>query len=137
MKAAGTSAVPAEAGDEGSGFSIRIATGQVLSFHSVRGTDETWALVAGGPVEVHLIHADGRHELRLLSLDAHSAGASRTTIEAGSLRAARLVPGARDARLERAASPGHRPGAMEVPEVAEILRRHPLHRGIILELAPV
>ena len=87
------------------GRSFLIAAGDVLAFHRVGGCDETWTLVAGGPVEVHLIHPDGRHEMRLLSFERGAVGATATRIEAGVLRAARLAPGGMPARLRRSGGP--------------------------------
>lgn len=124
------------AADHAGGDTFSLGASEAMAFHRVLGSDETWTVVAGGPLELHLIHADGSYELRVLSIDRGPAGASTTTIEAGSLRAARLAPGARRALFRRAAARGHRTGEPEVPEAAEILRRHPLHRAIILDLTP-
>ena len=124
------------AADHAGGDTFSLGASEVMAFHRVLGSDETWTVVAGGPLELHLIHADGSYELRILSIDRDPAGMSTTTIEAGSLRAARLVPGGRRALFRRAAAPGHRIGEREVPEATEILRRHPLHRAIILDLTP-
>ena len=136
MKRGGASpALSAVTGNAG-GVSGRVGSCEAVAFHRVLGGDETWSVVAGGPLELHLIHADGRYELRVLSLDTDAAGASTTTIEAGSLRAARLARGGRRALFRRAAAPGHRIGVWDAPDPAEILRRHPLHRAIILDLTP-
>lgn len=136
MKRGGASpAPPAVTGSTG-GVSCRVGPCEAVAFHRVLGGDETWSVVAGGPLELHLIHADGRYELRVLSLDPDAVGGSTTTVEAGSLRAARLARGGRRALLRRAAAPGHRSGVREVPDPAEILRRHPLHRAVIRDLSP-
>ena len=124
------------AADHAGGDTFSLGPSEAIAFHRVLGSDETWTVVAGGPLELHLIHADGSYELRVLSIDRDPAGASTTTIEAGSLRAARLAPGGRRALFRRAAAPGHRTGERDVPGAAEILRRHPLHRAIILDLTP-
>ena len=127
---------PPAAADHAGGDTFSLGPGEAMAFHCVQGSDEAWTVVAGGPLELHLIHADGSYELRLLSIDRNAVEASTTTIEAGSLRAARLAPGGRRALFRRAAAPGHRTGVWDVPGAAEILRRHPLHRAIILDLTP-
>ena len=110
-----------------------IGVGDVLAFHRVRGSDETWTLVAGGPLELHLIHPDGCHETRRLA-PGSDRSARATTIDAGSLRAARLAPGAVPALVRRAVGSGKRAFRIEFPSSEEILRRHPLHRAIVLAL---
>lgn len=124
------------AADHAGGDTFSLGPGEAMAFHRVLGGDEAWTVVAGGPLELHLIHADGSYELRVLSSDRNVVEASMTTIEAGSLRAARLAPRGRRALFRRAAAPGHHTGEREVPGAAEILRRHPLHRAIILDLTP-
>ena len=118
----------------GAGGSFRLDPGEILEFHRVRGCDEVWILLAGGPLELHLIHADGQHETRTLTVDAGAAGRPATTITAGTLRAARLAPLGRTATLRRAVVPGQNTEGVEVPRAAEILREHPLHEAIIDEL---
>lgn len=132
--------VPPAPADDPLGGSFGVGAGDVVAFHRIHGCDETWTLVAGGSIELHLIHPDGRYENRLLALGPAPAGgsagaAAATTIEAGSLRAARLAPGASRAALRRAVASGPWPPGIEIPRAAEILRRHPLHRAIVLELA--
>jgi predicted cupin superfamily sugar epimerase len=108
--------------------------GDVVEFHRVTGCEEIWMLHAGGPVELHLIHPDGRYEIRDLSLDLHRAGHPATTIGSGILRAARLVSPARSATLQRSIAPGQRLEQIDKPGAAEILREHPLHEAIIMDL---
>src|SRR5262245_40695381 len=81
---------PAGAGDPAGG-SFRMRPGEVVEFHRLVGCEEAWTLISGGPVELHLIHPDGRYEIRDLSLEPHRAGYPATTIAQGILRAARLT----------------------------------------------
>jgi predicted cupin superfamily sugar epimerase len=108
--------------------------GDVVEFHRVTGCQEIWMLHAGGPVELHLIHPDGRYEIRDLSLDLHRAGSPATTIGPGILRAARLAAQAPGAMLQRSIAPGQQLRQIEKPGAAEVLREHPLHEAIIMEL---
>ena len=124
---------PAGAGDS-SGGSFRMMPGDVVEFHRITGCEETWTLVSGGPVELHLIYPDGRYEIRDLSLDPHRAGYPATTIAPGILRAARLASLARGAALQRSIGQGQEVQQIEKPRAAEILREHPLHEPIIMEL---
>jgi predicted cupin superfamily sugar epimerase len=121
---------------EGMGDTARLGPGEILAFHRHVWCVETWRLLDGGPVEMHLIHADGRHETRLLTLDPREGGRRSIAIEeAGSLRAARLLAASRPASVLRIRAGVCRPGCLEFPGAREILRWHPLHRSIVLEMA--
>ena len=124
---------PAGAGDPGAGW-FRMRPGEVVEFHRVTGCEEIWTLDSGGPVELHLIHADGLYEIRGLSVDPLRAGYPATTIGPGILRAARLASQAPGAALRRSITPGQELGRIEKPGAAEILREHPLHEAIIKDL---
>jgi predicted cupin superfamily sugar epimerase len=105
--------------------------GEVVAFHDLRGRRESWRVDAGGPVELHLIHADGRHERHLLE-PSPRGGTAAVAVDPGCLRACRVAAGGVAALIRRVAGTS---ADIDIPEAAEILRRHPLHRAIILELA--
>jgi predicted cupin superfamily sugar epimerase len=111
---------------------LELQADEFSAFHRVVGTDETWELREGGPLEVHVIRRDGCHEKRRLSLEA--GGIRTETIERGTLRAARLAPGARMARVARLPRTQLDGLVREFPTAREIVREHPLHEAVVLEL---
>jgi predicted cupin superfamily sugar epimerase len=121
-------------GDDGRHRSFVLEAGDIVPFHHLRGCAETWTLAEGGPVELHLIHADGRHEVRILATEHGAEGHASASVEAGSLRAVRLAPSGRTARLCRAVRSGQRPSGVDVPQAGAILRRHPLHHAIVIAM---
>lgn len=110
---------------------------QVSAFHRVRWSDELWHLYAGDPLELHLIHEDGRHERRLLTADLE-AGAPVTVVPAGCWQAARPAPGAASASGWSlggcTVAPGFDFADFELPAAEELARRHPEHAELIREL---
>src|SRR5690606_21719735 len=69
-----------------------LADAEFSAFHRVRWTDELWHAYAGGALELHLIHADGRYERRLLTGDLER-GEPTTVVPAGCWQAARVEGG--------------------------------------------
>ena len=111
---------------------LELQADEFSAFHRVVGTDETWELREGGPLEVHVIRPDGCHERHRLSLEA--GGARTETIERGALRAARLAPGVRMARVARLPQTQLNGLVREFPSAREIVREHPLHEAVVFEL---
>lgn len=111
--------------------SIGGATGPVLRgaefvpFHRTPH-DEWWTLLDGDIVELHVIHADGHYEVRMLY--------AVEKVDAGCLRAARLAAGGRIARCSRYPVPTAGDSGPEFPAAAEILREHPLHECAVRAL---
>ena len=117
--------------------------GEISAFHRVLWTDEVWHLYAGGPLELHLIHEDGRYERRLLSGDPEAdrgaeTGAETgpmTVVEAGCWQAARPVPGAAFAFGGCTVAPGFDFADFELPAADELARQFPEHEGVIRALS--
>lgn len=111
------------AGDGPAGLTLRAV--EFVPFHRAQ-YDEWWTLLEGDAVELHVIHADGRYDVRALT--------SIEKVDAGSLRAARLARGGRFARCSR--HPVPRPGdpGVEFPAASDILRQHPLHESAVRAL---
>ena len=63
------------------------------TFHSVR-SDEVWHHYMGDPLELTLLHADGRGEQVLLGTDFRSHQRPQYVVEANVLQAAKPLPGA-------------------------------------------
>jgi predicted cupin superfamily sugar epimerase len=107
-----------------SGLGLRFTIGpeQFVPFHRTAHR-ERWKLLAGDPLELHLIHPDGEYEIRSLQTAA--------TIEAGTLRAARLTPGGSRASCMREKAHPSASSDIVFPSAAEILREHPLHADVV------
>ena len=103
------------------------------AFHRVVPTDEIWHLYAGSDLELHLIHADGRYEKRLLTGDP-AAGEPIAVVEAGCWQAARVAPGGEWTFGGCTVAPGFDFADFEMPPAEEILRDQPQHEAIVREL---
>jgi predicted cupin superfamily sugar epimerase len=103
------------------------------AFHRVVATDEIWHLYAGDPLELHLIHQDGRYERRLLTTDL-LAGEPTTMVEAGCWQAARVAPGGAWSFGGCTVAPGFDFADLEMSRAEEIIRQHPEHEAIIRQL---
>lgn len=103
---------------------LLLRPGEIVPFQRME-REETWRVLRGDPVEIHLIHADGSYEKRVLD-----AG-GRLRIAAGSLRAARLVAQGRSAEILRRVARGPGSKEPEIPLASRILREHPLHETIL------
>lgn len=103
------------------------------AFHRVVSSDEIWHLYAGGDLELHLIHADGRYEKRLLSADP-TTGEPMAIVEAGCWQAARVAPGGAWSFGGCTVAPGFDFADFEMPAAENLLRHHPQLEMIIREL---
>ncbi len=113
--------------------------GEISAFHRVLWTDEVWHLYGGGPLELHLIHGDGRYERRLLSGDPDAEGGAETgpmaVVQAGCWQAARPAPGAAWAFGGCTVAPGFDFADFELPAADELVRRFPEHEAVTRALA--
>lgn len=100
------------------------------AWHRVRWTDEIWHLYAGGPLELHVIDAEGRYEQRRLTSDVLE-GDPVTVIPAGAWQAARLEAGSGWALGGCTVAPGFDFADFEMPGAAELKALFPDHAAII------
>lgn len=110
-----------------------LPAGDRSAFHRVRASDEIWHLYAGGPLELHLIHPDGRHEERLLASDLER-GEPVAIVPAGAWQAARPAPGTPWALAGATVAPGFDFADFDLPPAEELARRFPEHEELVLEL---
>jgi hypothetical protein len=103
------------------------------AFHRVVPSDEIWHLYAGDPLELHLIHAEGRYEQRRLTSDL-AAGVPIAVVPAGCWQAARVAPGGAWSLGGCTVAPGFDFADFEMPAADEILREHPRHEAIVRAL---
>jgi predicted cupin superfamily sugar epimerase len=113
--------------------------GDFSAFHRV-ASDEVWHLIAGGPLELHRITADGQHALDLLAatedLAFHPARGwnPQAVVPAGQLQAARPAPGAHYALCTCLVAPGFDFADFAMPSRQELLTLHPHLAAIITQL---
>lgn len=100
------------------------------AFHRVRWTDEIWHLYAGGPIELHVITADGTYDRRSIHSDL-ARGEPTTVIPAGCWQAARLGVSAEWAFGGCTVAPGFEFADFEMPPRAALLEQFPEHREVI------
>ena len=103
------------------------------AIHRVKWTDETWHAYAGSPLELHLIHQDGRYECRVLTTEL-SLGEPTIVVKAGCWQAARVVPGGEWALAGCTLAPGFEFADFEMPGREHLLSLYPKHETIINEL---
>ena len=107
---------------------------QFSAFHRVKWTDEIWHLYAGGPLELHVIDADGRHVRNTLTGDVF-AGRPTVVVKAGEWQAARLAPGAGWAFGGCTVAPGFEFEDFEMPPADALIAKHPQHAALFRQLA--
>jgi predicted cupin superfamily sugar epimerase len=116
----------------GTGIYFLLPAGDFSAFHRLR-SDETWHFYAGDDLELHLIHADGRYESRVITGELGS-GAPVTTVEAGCWQAARVVPGGKWALCGCTVAPGFSFEDFEMVGARSLIRDYPEHEAVIREL---
>lgn len=106
---------------------------QFSAFHRVRWTDEIWHLYAGGPLELHLIDADGHYSVKTLTT-VLGDGEPTALVPAGCWQAARVAPGMPWAFGGCTVAPGFEYADFEMPSAAELLEAFPQHAAVIRSL---
>jgi uncharacterized protein len=111
-----------------------LAGEQISAFHRVKWTDEIWHLYAGGPLELHVIDADGQYQVLTLTTMLED-GEPAAVIPSGWWQAARLPPGRPWAFGGCTVAPGFDFADFEMPIADELLGRFPQHASLIRALA--
>jgi len=94
------------------------------AFH-VLDTDEIYHFYAGDPVELHLLHADGRHETILLGTGLERGEIPQAVVPGGAIQGSRLIPGGEYALLGTTMAPAFAPEEFRLVSRAELLSRFP------------
>jgi hypothetical protein len=110
-----------------------LAGSEFSAFHRVKWTDEIWHLYAGGPIELHVIDANGKYSRRDLSSDLER-GEPTAVVKAGEWQAARLAPGVPWALGGCGVTPGFDYADFDMPPAHELLAAYPEHAAIIKAL---
>lgn len=121
----------------GSGSAIYyLVTSGALGFSAfhILTTDEIYHFYAGDPVELHLLHPDGRHEQRILGARLDRGHVPQTVAPAGSAQGSRLAPGGEYALLGTTMAPAFQPEDFRLCARAELLARFPGSEDIIKAL---
>jgi len=105
------------------GIYFLLQKGEFSAWHSVR-SDEVWVLLDGGPLELHLIDPEGRHEKRMVTRD-WVTGEPTAVVPAGWLQAARPAAGVEFALCACYVAPGFDFADFSLPDWEELAARYP------------
>jgi len=94
-------------------------------------TDEIWHFYLGDPVELLLLHPDGRDELIILGTDVLGGQRVQTTVPSGAWMGARLRPGGEYGVYGNTMAPGFVPSDFEPGDRDGLTERWP-HRAELI-----
>lgn len=97
-------------------------------------TDELWHFYLGDPIELLLLHPDGRDELVILGTDVLGGQRVQTTVPAGTWMGARLRPGGEYGVYGNTMAPGFVLSDFEPGDPAELTERWPHRTELITAL---
>jgi len=98
-------------------------------------TDEVWHFYLGDPVEMLLLHPEGRSEQVILGQDVISGHHLQFVAPASSWMGARVVEGGRFAMMGTTMAPGYDDQDYEGGEAAELERQYPDRAELIRQLS--
>lgn len=101
------------------------------AFHRIQ-QDETWHFYQGDPIDLHMIHPDGRHELIKLGQDIFHGEAPQFVVPAGSWFAAKSVGTQGFSLVGCTVSPGFDFADFELASREELTRHFDTHAELIL-----
>jgi len=88
-------------------------------------SDETFHLYEGGPLELLLLHPDGRAEVKRLGLDLAAGERPQLTVPAGTWFGTELLPDASHCLVGCTVAPGFEFADFELAEGPELAARYP------------
>jgi uncharacterized protein len=94
-------------------------------------TDEIWHFYLGDPIELLLLHPDGRDDLVVLGTEVLDGQRVQTTVPSGVWMGARLRPGGEYGVYGNTMAPGFVPSDFELGDMAELGGRWP-HRAELI-----
>lgn len=105
-------------------------TGSFSDMHRLP-TDELWHFHLGDPIELLLLHPDGRNELIVLGADVLGGQRIQATVPSTTWMGARLRPGGEYGVYGNTMAPGFAPSDFEPGDRRELTRRWP-HRAELI-----
>ena len=106
-----------------------LGEGEFSALHRV-ASDETWHHYSGVPLELLLIHPDGRSEILRLGTDLATGDRPQIIVPAGVWQAARSC--GEYTLVGCTVSPGFEFGDFEMPSRAELLTLFPQYRDLVI-----
>ena len=97
-------------------------------------SDELWHFYAGDPVELSLIHPDGRSETVTLGSDVLAGENPQFLVRRGTWMGAKLVDGGQYALLGTTIAPGYEDADFEIGDRTTLLKEFPSHGDLIRSL---
>ncbi len=98
-------------------------------------TDEIWHFYLGDPIELLLLHPDGRDELVILGTGVLDGQRIQTVVPHGAWMGARLRPGGEYGVYGNTMAPGFVPADFELPNTTELVDRWPHRADLIRALS--
>ena len=106
------------------------APGSFSDMHSLP-TDELWHFYLGDPIELLLLHPDGRDELVVLGADVLNGQRVQVVVPAGTWMGARLRPGGEYGVYGNTMAPGFVPSDFTPAVLSDLTTRWP-HRAALI-----
>lgn len=97
-------------------------------------TDELWHFYLGDPIELLLLHPDGRDELVVLGADVLGGQRVQAVVPAGTWMGARLRPGGEYGVYGNTMAPGFVPSDFELGDLDALTGAWPRHANLITAL---
>lgn len=103
------------------------------AFHRI-ASDEAWHFYAGGGLQVHVIHPDGRYECIRLGPDIQSGAVFQAVVPAGAWFASECTPDADFSLVGCTVAPGFDFQDFELAKAEILSKQFPEHEELILRL---
>jgi predicted cupin superfamily sugar epimerase len=112
---------------------VAMLTASHESFSDMHGlpTDEIWHFYLGDPIELLLLHPDGRDELVIVGADVLNGQRIQTVVPNGTWMGARLRPGGEYGVYGNTMAPGFVPSDFDPANADELIERWP-HRAELI-----
>lgn len=94
-------------------------------------TDEVWHFYLGDPIELLVLHPDGRDELRLMGQDVLAGQLVQTAVPADCWMGARLQPGGEYGLFGTTMAPGFTPDDFVAANASELQNSYPNRADLI------
>ncbi len=110
-----------------------LEAGNFSAFHRIR-SDECWHFYAGDPLEVFILHPQGKLELIRLGPDVEQGACFQYVVPANCWFASRPATGSRYCFVGCTVAPGFDFADFELAKAEELTDQFPLHRELISSL---
>ena len=113
-----------------------LESGQFSAFHRIR-SDEVWHFYDGGPLEVYVLHGDGRLATIRLGRDPEKGERPQAVVPSGCWFASRPAPGTAYSLVGCTVAPGFDFADFELASASNLTRLYPIHTSLIRALCRI